>query len=110
MYVMQSLPSHQQSLAGGIFNTLVRLGSTIALGMSTAVYSSVALSDASIADPMVKFQRAFQVSVALAGTSILFVPFLRIGTQGNSSPESEVDEAPKVKALMLELKEKQRET
>ncbi|PTB35744.1 hypothetical protein M441DRAFT_450212 [Trichoderma asperellum CBS 433.97] len=41
MYVMQLLPSQQQSLAGGIFNMFIRLGATIIFGMSTAVYSSV---------------------------------------------------------------------
>jgi hypothetical protein len=84
MYVMQALPSHQQALAGGIFNTLIRLGTTVALGISTAVYTSADLSDPGIADPTLKFQRAFQVSVGLAGASILFVPLLRLGTQGNS--------------------------
>ncbi|KAL5343903.1 hypothetical protein BJX70DRAFT_2559 [Aspergillus crustosus] len=41
MYIMQSLPPHQQSLAAGIFNMFIRLGTTIGLGISTAVYSSV---------------------------------------------------------------------
>jgi len=94
MYVMQSLPSHQQSTAGGMFNTLVRLGSTIALGISTAVYTSVALTDASMADPMLKYQRAFLVSVGLAGASLVFLPFLKIGTQGHSAPASDTDEIP----------------
>jgi len=85
MYVMQSLPSRQQSLAGGIFNTVIRLCQTVALGISTAVFSSTAVTPDGMADPMLKFTRAFQVSVGLAGAAILFLPFIRLGTQGNTS-------------------------
>ena len=87
MYVMQSLPSHQQALAGGIFNTLFRLGSAIALGLSTAVYSSVATTEAAATNPMLPFTRAFQVSVGLSAGGLLFLPFVRLGTQGHA-PES----------------------
>ena len=84
MYVMQSLPSHQQSLAGGIFNTMIRLCSTVSLGITTAVFSSTAISPAGEADPMLKFTRAWQVSLAMAGVSVFFLPFIKLGTQGNS--------------------------
>ena len=87
MYVMQSLPSHQQALAGGIFNTLFRLGSAIALGLSTAVYSSVATTEAAATNPLLPFTRAFQVSVGLSAAGLLFLPFVRLGTQGHA-PES----------------------
>jgi hypothetical protein len=84
MYVMQSLPSHQQALAGGIFNTLFRLGAAVALGISTAVYSSVAATPEAMEDRMVPYTRAFQVSIALSAISFLFLPFVRLGTQGHS--------------------------
>ena len=58
MYVMQALPSHQQSLAGGIFNMLIRLGSTIAIGISTAVYSSVEKTQGENGDIIVQIGRA----------------------------------------------------
>ncbi|KAI1377684.1 MFS general substrate transporter [Hypoxylon crocopeplum] len=83
MYVMQSLPKHQQSLAGGIFNVVIRLSNTAIMGISTAVFSSVELTADGMADPMLKFTRTFQVSVAFAAASVLFAPFLRLGTQGN---------------------------
>ncbi|KAH6634588.1 major facilitator superfamily-domain-containing protein [Chaetomium sp. MPI-SDFR-AT-0129] len=84
MYVMQSLPSHQQALAGGIFNTLFRLAAAIALGITTAVFSSVSATPAGIADPMLPYTRAFQVGIAMSGASFLFLPFVRIGTQGHA--------------------------
>lgn len=83
MYVMQSLPREHQGLASGIMNTLVRLSSTLAMGISTAVYSSIDLSAQGQAEPMLKFTRTFQVSIALAACSVLFAPFIRVGTQGH---------------------------
>lgn len=80
---MQSLPPKHQGLASGIMNTLVRLSSTLAMGVSTAVYSSIDLSAQGQAEPMLKFTRTFQVSIALAACSVVFAPFIRIGTQGH---------------------------
>lgn len=92
MYVMQALPSHQQGIAGGIFNMLIRLGSTIALGISTAVYSSVETKQTPQDDPITPYRMAFYVSVGLSSFSCLFVPFLRMGTQGNAALKEEAVE------------------
>ncbi len=92
MYVMQSLPLHQQSLAGGIFNVVIRLSNTAVMGISTAVYSSIELSPEGLVDPMLKFTRTFQVCVALAGSSLLLAPFIRLGTQGTHPKEEEGQE------------------
>lgn len=92
MYVMQALPAHQQSLAGGIFNMLIRLGSTIGLGISTAVYSSIKEAQSGDGDINEPFRMVYFVSVGLAGLGCLFVPFLRIGTQGNVVPDKEATE------------------
>lgn len=88
---MQSLPSHQQSLAGGIFNVVIRLMQAIVMGISTAVFSSIELTPKGIEDPMLKYTRTFQVSVALAALSLFFSPFIRLGTQGNTPRESEIN-------------------
>ncbi|KAI1363029.1 major facilitator superfamily domain-containing protein [Xylaria arbuscula] len=84
MYVLQSLPSHQQSLAGGIFNVVIRLSNTVVLGISTAVFSSVESTPAGIANPMLKYIRTFQTTVALAAAGAVIAPFIRLGTQGNA--------------------------
>lgn len=89
MYVMQSLPRHQQSLAGGIFNVVQRLSQTAIMGISTAVFSSIELTPESIADPSLKYARTFQVCAAFAGVGLLFCPFIRLGTQGNSPSRAE---------------------
>lgn len=87
MYVMQSLPPKHQGLASGIMNTLVRLSSTLAMGISTAVYSSIDLSAKGQAETMLKFTRTFQVSVALAACSVIISPFIHVGTQGHHEHE-----------------------
>ncbi|KAK0714896.1 major facilitator superfamily-domain-containing protein [Lasiosphaeris hirsuta] len=89
MYVMQSLPSHQQALAGGIFNTIFRLGAAVALGISTAVFTSAQGTPEALADPMVPYKKAFQVSIGLSAVSFLFLPFVRLGTQGHAAQESD---------------------
>ena len=63
---------------------LIRLGSTIAIGVSTAVYSSMKKAQGETSDNMVAYQRAFDVSVAFAGLACLLLPFLKLGTQGNT--------------------------
>lgn len=96
MYVLQSLPSHQQSLAGGIFNVFIRLANTAVLGISTAVFSSVESTSASLADPMLKYTRTFQTTAALAAAGVLISPFIKLGTQGNAL-KVEVREEEKLK-------------
>ncbi|KAI1755586.1 MFS general substrate transporter [Xylaria castorea] len=96
MYVLQSLPSHQQSLAGGIFNVFIRLANTTVLGITTAVFSSIESTPASLADPMLKYTRTFQTTVALAAAGVLISPFIKLGTQGNA-PKAEVREEEKLR-------------
>ncbi|KAI3332128.1 MFS general substrate transporter [Xylariaceae sp. AK1471] len=91
MYVLQSLPSHQQSLAGGIFNVVIRLSNTAILGISTAIYSSIESTPAGMADPMLKYKRTFQTTIAFAAAGLVLSPFITLGTQGNA-PKVEVRE------------------
>lgn len=85
MYVMQSLPSHQQALAGGIFNTIFRLGMAVSLGISTAVFTSSKGAPQALADPMWPYAKAFQTSIGMSAVSFLFLPFVRLGTQGHAT-------------------------
>ncbi|KAH8681577.1 major facilitator superfamily domain-containing protein [Xylariales sp. PMI_506] len=88
MYVMSSLPPHQQSLAGGIFNVVIRLSTTVVMGVTTAVFSSVALTADGAEYPMLQYTRTFQTCLGFAGAGILFAPFIRLGTQGNAPKRS----------------------
>ncbi|KAK7540006.1 major facilitator superfamily domain-containing protein [Phyllosticta citribraziliensis] len=88
MYVMSSLPPSQQSLAGGIFQTVTKLCLTIGLGVSTAIFDAVkthpAASGYHAHDPFEPFAATMWYCAAVAACGIPLVFFLRIGTQGNS--------------------------
>jgi hypothetical protein len=101
MYVMSSLPKHQQSVAGGIFNTAAKLALSIGLGITTAIFDGLTyadpsapstdttgLSDAQIIRP---YHAVWWFGTASAGCSLLIVWGLKLGTQGgipiDTSPE-----------------------
>ncbi len=85
MYVMSSLPIFQQSVAGGLFNTIMRLSSSVGFGVSTAVFNGVdgSASDGGQLSPDYgKYRATFFVALAGSGLSLLLLPFLTIKSQG----------------------------
>jgi hypothetical protein len=88
MYVMSSLPPGQQSLAGGIFNTVTKVCSAVGLGISASIYNAESTSKAALQTSIRPYSMVFWFCVASAGTGLLFVPFLTIGTQGHSTEGS----------------------
>lgn len=83
MYVMSSLPSEEQSVAGALLNTMARLASTIGIGVQTGVYSSLGGSAFGKGAQLYRpYQLTFWVSLAAAGLALLLVPFLTIKRQG----------------------------
>ncbi|KAI1113136.1 major facilitator superfamily domain-containing protein [Nemania sp. NC0429] len=115
MYVLQSLPSHQQSLAGGIFNVVLRLSNTAVLGITTAIFSSVEASPASIGDQLLKYTRTFQATIALAAVGVVISPFIKLGTQGNApaveiqndqKPEKSMDDTIDARKPSQQIEEK----
>ncbi|TKX22631.1 MFS transporter-like protein 89 [Elsinoe australis] len=87
MYVMTQLPDDQQGIAGGIFQTVTRLFTTIGFGLITAVFDAVAKKPSlggyyreyPESQP---YSAAFWYATGAAGLSTVFVLFLTIGTQG----------------------------
>ena len=83
MCVMSSLPSEQQSVAGGLFNTATRLAATIGIGIQTSVYNSLGGSAFGEGAQLYKpYQSTFWVSSAGAALALFLVPFLTIKKQG----------------------------
>lgn len=82
MYVMSSLPSTQQSVAGGVFNTLGKMCVTIGLGIGGSVYASTSEGGDALQHIHRPYSLVFWFATAAAGASMLFVPFLSIGKQG----------------------------
>lgn len=78
------MPSDQQSVAGGMFNTIARICSTIGLGVQTAVYEGAG-GAAEGADSLKyrPYQATFWVSLGATFLGLVLVPFLTIGTQGH---------------------------
>ncbi|TVY73148.1 putative MFS-type transporter [Lachnellula suecica] len=90
MYVMSSLPPGQQSLAGGIFNTVTKLCSAVGLGISASIYNAESLGKAALQTTLRPYHMVFWFAVAVSGMSLVFVPFLTIGTQGHSTRTTSV--------------------
>ena len=85
MYVMSSLPPAQQSLAGGIFNTVTKICSAVGLGISASIYNAESTGTAALQTTIRPYNMVFWFCVASAGAGLLFVPFLTIGTQGSTT-------------------------
>ena len=87
MYVVSALPKSQQSIASSVFQTTIKLATTIGLGICTAIFASVSDNPATTGyyahDPYEPFAALFWFAMALSFTSLLFVPFLKIKTQGH---------------------------
>ena len=83
---MSSLPPSQQSIAGGIFNTVSKLCNNLGLGIATSVHSAVA-NQMTASTPVIRpYLAVYWFAAAAAGISVFLVPFLTIGTQGGSTP------------------------
>ncbi|KAH8703302.1 putative MFS multidrug transporter [Talaromyces proteolyticus] len=89
MYVMSSLPPSDQSLAGGIFNTVSKICGNISLGITTAVYNSVR-NEGSLT-PIKPYLATYWFAAASAGLGVLLVPFLKLGTQGGGEKTASSD-------------------
>lgn len=88
MYVMSSLPVAQQSMAGGLFNTIMRLSSSMGLGISAAVFNGLNPSSsdgAKLSTDYSRYRATFFVALASAGLSLFLLPFLTIKSQGMRS-------------------------
>lgn len=83
MYVMSSLPSAEQSVAGGIFNTISKLCNNLGLGIATSVYTSRSSQLGDGGSAIEPYLSVYWFAAACAGLSPFLVPFLTIGTQGN---------------------------
>jgi len=82
MYVMSNLPPEQQSIAGGLFNTVTKLSTSIGLGISTAAYSALNNGSTDISKELRPYRATWWVALGMAGLSLVFLPFLTIKRPG----------------------------
>lgn len=91
MYVVSSMPKNQQSVAGAIFQAVVRLCMTIGLGVTTALFNSQQHNPTLLPywDLDTKpYSATFWFSTACSAFSVCLCPFLTIGTQGNKQVDT----------------------
>ncbi|KAH6714994.1 major facilitator superfamily domain-containing protein [Leptodontidium sp. MPI-SDFR-AT-0119] len=91
MYVMSSLPPAQQSVAGGIFNTVMKICSAVGLGISSSIYSAESDGKAALQTAFRPYKMVFWFGVAVSASALIFVPWLSIRTQGHKEEREEVE-------------------
>src|SRR5688500_5269873 len=96
MYVLSSMPSHKQSIAGSLFQTISRLCNAVACGIATAIFDGVQLHPSTsgyyAGNAVEPYAAVFWFAAAAAFPAIFMVPFLRIGTQGDTGNKGRVRE------------------
>ncbi|KAF2266116.1 MFS general substrate transporter [Lojkania enalia] len=87
MYVLSSMPPNRQSIAGSLFQTLTRLCTAVGYGIATAIFNAVENNPSKSGyyanNAVEPYAAAFWFSVGAAALGIVFVPWLKIGTQGH---------------------------
>lgn len=87
MYVLSAMPADKQSIAGSLFQTLTRLCTAVGYGIATAIFDAVQRNPSTSGyyanDAIEPFAAVFWFAAGAAFIAIIFVPFLRIGTQGH---------------------------
>lgn len=87
---MSSLPPDQQSLAGGIFNTVTKICGAVGLGISASLYNAESTGHAALQTTVQPYRMVFWFCLASAALGLCCVPFLTIGTQGHSGKKHSV--------------------
>ncbi|CAG7920816.1 unnamed protein product [Penicillium olsonii] len=92
MYVMSTLPPTQQSIAGGILNTVNKLCCNLGVGIATSISSSISNKMTSSSPAIDPYLAVYWFAAAAAGASLFIVPFLRLDTQGSATLQSDRDD------------------
>jgi ABC-type phosphate transport system permease subunit len=94
MYVLSSMPTNKQSIAGSLLQTLTRLCTAVGFGIATAIFDAVenkpSRSGYYANNAIEPFAAVFWFAVGCAFIGTLFVPFLKIGTQGHKGDTGRV--------------------
>lgn len=96
MYVLSAMPSNRQSMAGSLFQTLTRLVTAVGYGIATAIFDAVESKPAASGyyshNAVEPYAAVWWFSAGVAALGILFVPWLKIGTQGHHGDEGRLVE------------------
>ena len=85
------MPLNKQSIAGSLFQTLARLVTAVGYGIATAIFNAVQQNPATsgyyannAAEP---YAAVFWFCAAVAALGLVFVPWLKVRTQGHTGDE-----------------------
>jgi len=91
IYVARVSSADEQSVAGGLFNTMIQLGTAIGITVSTVVFNSVTAKRDADADRLASYHASQWMSLAfgLLGTIIAAACFYNIGIIGDKATKLE---------------------
>lgn len=81
------MPRNKQSIAGSLLQTLTRLCTAVGYGIATAIFDAVERNPPTSGyyakNAVAPFAAVFWFAMGVCFLAVLFVPFLRITTQGH---------------------------
>jgi len=103
MYVMTSLPTDQQALAGGILQMITRLFTTVSFGIATAVFDVVQRNPTwggyyKLYPASQPYSAVLWYTTAATGFSVILSLSLSIGTQGGDEKKGKTKDGRQEKA------------
>lgn len=91
------MPANKQSIAGSLLQTLTRLCTAVSYGIATAIFDAVDKNPSKSGyyahNAIEPFAAVFWFSVGTAFIGVMFVPFLRVTTQGHKGDTGRVNDS-----------------
>jgi hypothetical protein len=91
------MPANKQSIAGSLLQTLTRLCTAVGYGIATAIFDAVEKNPPKSGyyahNAVAPFAGVFWFAVGVCFVAVLFVPFLRITTQGHKGDTGRIKKA-----------------
>lgn len=88
------MPANKQSIAGSLLQTLTRLCTAVGYGIATAIFDAVESNPPKTGyyanNAVAPFAGVFWFALGVCFIAVLFVPFLRITTQGHKGDTGRV--------------------
>ncbi|KAI1499836.1 major facilitator superfamily domain-containing protein [Biscogniauxia marginata] len=87
LYILSSLPLKHHSIGASLLQTTSRLGVPLGMAVTTAVWSSYD-GKGDVPSLELAYTNTFITTTAFSGLSLILVPFIRIGKQGETKRET----------------------
>lgn len=81
-YALSAVDKSLQSTAGGVFQTILMLATTVGLALGTTVNNSVVPENPTLEETMHGYRASFYFGIGTSALGVVLAFFLKIGTQG----------------------------